>query len=142
MFVDYEPDMFFKAKILIAKYGYAIAKNNEHTVLLKNEDNTYVHSYCYNGGADMWFLDQYDCIFLHDCNEFSVELCQSALRLWKGKRLVLVGSEWQRLIPMLPDIACECWYEEVLTQERLDELTCELVLGHWMLILEIVHCWG
>lgn len=124
MFVDYEPDMFFKAKILIAKYGYAIAKDNEHTVLLKNEDNTYVHSYCYSGGADMWFLDQYDCIFLHDCNEFSVELCQSALRLWKGKRLVLVGSEWQGLIPMLPDIACECWYEEVLTQERLDELTC------------------
>ena len=34
-------------------------------------------------------------------NEFSVELCQSALRLWNGKRLVLVESDWQGLISEL-----------------------------------------
>lgn len=39
--------------------------------------------------------------FLHECNEFSVELCQSALRLWNGKRLVLVESDWQGLISEL-----------------------------------------
>ena len=123
MCIDYEPDMFFKARIFIAKYGYAVARDADHRVILKNENNTYAHTYCYSGGVDMWFLDQYDCIFLHGCNEFSVELCQSALRLWKGKRLVLVGSDWQGLIPMLPDISSECWYEEELTQERLDELS-------------------
>lgn len=123
MCVAYGPDMFYQSRIIIAENDYAVAKDDNHKVLLKNENNTYTHAYCYSGGADMWFLDQYDCIFLHGCNEFSVELCQSALRLWKGKRLVLVGDDWEELIPMLPDIECECWYEESLSQERLDQLS-------------------
>lgn len=130
MQVEYGPDMFYQARFIIAEHGYAVAKDDNHKVLLKNEDNTYVHAYCYSGGADMWFLDQYDCIFLHGCNEFSVELCQSALRLWKGKRLVLIGTDWAGLIPMLPDIECECWYEESLTQQRLDELSNEFNCLH------------
>lgn len=124
MQVEYGPDMFYRARFIIAKHECAVARDDKHKVLLKNEGNTYAHAYCYSGGADMWFLDQYNCIFLHDCNEFSVELCKSALRLWKGKRLVLVGADWEGLIPMLPNIECECWYEESLTQERLDELSC------------------
>lgn len=82
----------------------------------------YYHKYVYLGGADLSFLNNYDCIFLHDCNEFSVELCQTALNLWNGRRLVLVGENWERLIPMLPDLTVEYWYEPVLTQERFDEL--------------------
>lgn len=39
--------------------------------------------------------------FMGGGNEFSVELCQSALRLWKDKRLVLVESDWQGLISEL-----------------------------------------
>lgn len=137
MQVEYGPDMFYQARFIIAEHGYAVAKDDNHKVLLKNEDNTYVHAYCYSGGADMWFLDQYDCIFLHGCNEFSVELCQSALRLWKGKRLVLIGTDWAGLIPMLPDIECECWYEESLTQQRLDELSNEFNCLH--IVLGIPH---
>ena len=34
MCIDYEPDMFFKARIFIAKYGYAVAKDADHRVML------------------------------------------------------------------------------------------------------------
>jgi len=52
------------------------------------------------------------CIFLYDCNEFSVELCRTALGEWTGKRLVLVGSKWERMIEYLDDIdGVECFYE-------------------------------
>lgn len=128
--VSYGPDMFYEARTIIAENGYAVAKDEVHRVLLKNQDDLYIHSYCYSGGADLWFIEQYDCIFLHDCNEFSVELCQSALKLWKGKRLVLVGKYWGELIPMLPDLDVECWYEEMLTQERLDELSAGMKCLH------------
>ena len=72
----------------------------------------------------MWFLDEYKCIFLYGCNEYSVELCQSVMWLWKGKRLILVGKEWEGLIPLLPDLpGIECFYEEELCNERIEELT-------------------
>lgn len=76
MCVKYGQDMFYEARPVIAKYGYAVGKDELHTIILKDKDNTYVHQYKYSGGVDMWFLNQYDCIFLHDCNEFSVELCK------------------------------------------------------------------
>lgn len=130
MCVKYGPDMFYEARPVIAKYGYAVGKDELHTIILKDKNNTYLHQYKYSGGADMWFLEKYDCIFLHDCNEFSVELCQSALMLWKGKRLVLVGEDWKDIIPMLPDIAAECWYEEILTQDELDNLSSGMKCLH------------
>ena len=123
--VEYNPDMFFLATPIVMTYGYAIADDQDgnHVAVLTNQDCTYAHPYLYEGGADLWFLDQYDCIFLHGCNEFSVELCQSALRLWKGKQLVLVGNEWEQLIPMLPDLpGVVCYYEPNLTQDRFLEL--------------------
>lgn len=124
--VKYTPDMFLAAMPIIYKYGYAIAddEEGEHIAVLRNELCTYVHRYKYSGGVDMWFLDQYECIFLCECNEFSVELCQSALKLWKGKRLVLVGENWERMIPMLPDLPrIECFYEPQLSEARMFELS-------------------
>lgn len=131
--VSYNPDMFYLAIPLIMEYGYAIAVDEQenYKAVLVNKSSTYVHKYCYAGGADLWFLDQYDCIFLHGCNEFSVELCRSALKLWKGKRLVLVGEEWEELIPMLPDLPkLECFYETQLYTQRFEELTQGLKYLH------------
>lgn len=72
MCIDYEPDMFFKARIFIAKYGYAVARDADHRVILKNENNTYAHKYCYTGGVDMWLLDQYDCFFYMNVMSFQL----------------------------------------------------------------------
>ena len=45
------------------------------------------------------------------------------MSVWGGKRLVLVGENWERLIPMLPELQAECWYEPILTDERFNELS-------------------
>ena len=123
--VTYNQDMFLASINIIVKYGYAVADDisGNHICVLSFMGSTYNHKYVYSGGADLSFINQYDCIFLYDCNEFSVELCQSALKLWGGKRLVLVGENWERLIPMLPELQAECWYEPILTDERFNELS-------------------
>jgi len=74
--VPYSPDMFVSGRNIIAYYGYAIATDAEGNdmCVLRWESTSYVHSYKYSGGADMWFLDKYDCLVLHGCNEYSVEL--------------------------------------------------------------------
>ena len=64
----------------------------------------YRHEYVLNGGVDLWFLNQYDCIFLHDVNEASINLIRDALPLWTGKRLILVGEFWEELAEFLPDL--------------------------------------
>lgn len=117
--------MFLASINIIVKYGYAVADdlNGNHVCVLSYMGSTYNYRYVYSGGADLSFINQYDCIFLYDCNEFSVELCQSALKLWSGKRLVLVGENWEGLIPKLPELQVECWYEPILTDERFNELS-------------------
>lgn len=123
--VKYEPDMFLKSMKHVYSAGCAVAydENYVNVAVLSNMANTYVHRYEYSGGVDCTFLDSYDCIVLHECNEYSVELCQTALRFWKGKRLVFMGKSWERMIPMLPDMNLDCWYVESVTQEQYDEMT-------------------
>ncbi len=123
--VKYNPDMMYAANPYIVYAGYAIAVYEDGTqrAVLGVRPSTYEHHYTYDGGADMWFLNLYDCIFLNECNEFSIELCQSVLKLWTGKRIVLVGYDWEELIPMLPDLQAECFYEPELNQERFEELS-------------------
>lgn len=126
--VKYGPDMFLIALPMIAEYGYAIAddENGNHIAVLANIISPYVHRYKYAGGLDLWFLDQYDCIFLHGCNEYSVELCETALRMWKGQRLILVGADWEPMIPMLPDLpGVDCYYEAELHDDRFAELIAD-----------------
>lgn len=125
MMVSYGPDMFRIAKPVIEKYEKALALDEEGMPVawLTYKPDIYTHRYDYSGRVDMWFLNQYDCLFLHECNEYSVELCQSVLKLWEGRRLVLVGKSWERMIPLLPDLPhMECFYEESLSEELLLEL--------------------
>ena len=122
----YGPDMFINCRSIVNKYGYAIAENKEtdQVYILREEVTTYIHTYRYCGELDMWFLDRYDCLFLHDCNEYSVELCRNVLDKWNGKRLVLVGKNWEDMIPQLPDLPeIDCYYEETLQEDRCQELT-------------------
>lgn len=126
MKVPYGPTMFRGAINAILKYKRAIAvdEDDKPVAILKYKSSCYIHRYKYTGVVDMWFLNQYDCLFLHDCNEYSVELCQSVLNLWNGRRLVLVGKNWKRMIPLLLDLTnIECFYEETLSDERFTELT-------------------
>jgi hypothetical protein len=124
--VEYGPDMFLFSMPLVVRYGYAIGrgKEGEYLAVLKQLLTPYVHAYTYSGGVDMWFINQYDCIFLMGCNELSVELVRAVMQLWTGDRLVMVGKDWENLIPMLPDLpGKECFYEEALDEDRLLELT-------------------
>jgi hypothetical protein len=124
--VEYGPDMFYLCRPIVARYGYAIGRGagGEYLAVLKEQPTSYIHSYAYSGGLDLWFIDQYDCMFLMGCNEFSIELIRSVLQMWKGDRLVMVGCEWENLIPLLPDLpGKECFYEEELDERRLLEMT-------------------
>lgn len=119
--VEYGSEMFYWAIPIIAENGFAIVddKAGNHVAVLRFENSTYLHRYKYSGDMDLSFLNQYDCLFLFDCNEFSVELCKSALKFWKGKRLVLVGEKWEKMIDFLPDISnVECFYEKQPDSER------------------------
>lgn len=112
--VPYGPDMFYLSVNTIAakNFTFAVDGDGELVAALAFESGTYAHRYTYSGGVDTSFIDNYDCIFLYDCNEFSVELCRAALRFWKGKRLVLVGINWEKMIEYLDDIpGVECFYE-------------------------------
>lgn len=124
--IAYQPDMFFKAKKLCKDFGYALAVDDTGKVkaVLKERFTTYIHRYHAASTADMWFLDEYTCIFLHDCNEYSVALCSVLEKFhWKGSRLVLAGSTWEGLIPLLPDLAgIECFYEPELSEEQIGRL--------------------
>ena len=123
--IPYGPDMYRQALPIILKHGYAVASDpdGKNSTILKLQGGTYAHRYRYDGGVDMWFLNSYDCIFLYDCNEFSVELCRTALGEWTGKRLVLVGSKWERMIEYLDDIdGVECFYEPEPDDSRFTQL--------------------
>jgi hypothetical protein len=123
--VEYCPDMFRLSIPIVARYGYAIAcgEMGEPLAVLKEMRTTYFHSYKYTGELDYWFINEYDCIFLWGCNEMSVELVRVALPLWTGNRLVLVGEDWENLIPMLPDLPeIECFYEKELSEEQMAAL--------------------
>ena len=123
--IPYGPDMYRQALPIILKHGYAVASDpdGKNSKILKLQGGTYAHRYRYDGGVDMWFLNSYDCIFLYDCNEFSVELCGTALGEWTGKRLVLVGSKWERMIEYLDDIdGVECFYEPEPDDSRFTQL--------------------
>lgn len=123
--IPYGPDMYRQALPIILKHGYAVASDpdGKNSKILKLQGGTYAHRYRYDGGVDMWFLNSYDCIFLYDCNEFSVELCRTALGEWTGKRLVLVGSKWERMIEYLDDIdGVECFYEPEPDDSRFTQL--------------------
>lgn len=124
--VECNSDMFLLCIPVVAENGYAVVcgKNGEYLGVLLQLETTYVHLYKYDGGGDLWFINQYDCMFLKDCNEYSVELINAVMHLWTGNRLVLLGKSWENLIPELPDLpGVECFYEESLDEARLLELT-------------------
>ena len=123
--VPYGPDMFYLSISIIAhkNFTFAVDEDGKLVAALVFNDGTYAHKYTYTGGVDTAFIDNYECIFLYDCNEFSVELCKTALRVWKGKRLVLVGTNWDRMIEYLDDIPnVECFYEPEPSDRRFEEI--------------------
>ena len=104
--IPWNLQMFRNAEGIIAEHGFAIAIDDAGTdiAVLCWEPTSYIHDYTYTGEIDTEFLDNYDCLFLHGCNEFSVELCRTALDKGKGHTLVMVGEDWQYAVDDLPDI--------------------------------------
>ncbi len=112
-------DMFTSATGIMARYGHALVvdKNGNDVTALGEFACTYVSTRDHNGLIDTEFIDRYEVLFLHDCNELSVELIRDALDKWSGKTLVLVGENWKYVIDELPDLnGIECiWQDEVLS---------------------------
>ncbi len=119
-------DMFMEARNIIVQEEYAIAIDEEgnDVAVFRWEYTTYIHNYVYSGGADLEFLNRYEVLFLRDCNEYSVELCLGALKLWRGHRIVFVGDNWKYLIEQLPEIeGKECLWEDELDDFGIKELS-------------------
>ncbi len=124
--VKFDADVFLNSRNIVFKHDFAIAIDDagESRAIIVDKPCTYIHSYSVTGGLDLTFLDEYECLILNDCNEFSVELCVSALKLWKGEMLVFVGESWEPMIPYLPDLPGKaCFYEKQLTSDREIEIT-------------------
>jgi len=119
-------NMFVEAINIVAKYGYAILVNEdgEDIAVFRFDGTTYDHSYRYSGGLDLTFLNEYEVLILRGCNEYSLELCLTALKLWSGKKVIFAGADWQFAIDLLPDIeGKECIWEDELPDEIPVSLT-------------------
>ncbi len=118
-------DVFMNADKYLVDNEYAIvvdASGNE-LFILRMVVTTYMHSYNYTGEVDMRLLEKYDCIVMHDCNEFAIELYLSALNNWHGKRIVFVGSNWNYFLDILPQYdGVEYYFDEELTDSALAEI--------------------
>lgn len=118
--------MFRNAEAIIADYDYAIVVDDNGTdiAVLCWYPSSYVHNYEYSGAIDTSFLDQYDVIFLHECNEFSVELCSTALDRWHGHTVVLVGTSWEFAVDDLPELeGKECIWQDTLSDDFFNDIT-------------------
>ena len=118
-------DMFLEARKVFTKYPYALVTHNGGDIaVLCDDPSTYLHFYEYGGIIDTEFIDRYDVLFLHGCNELSVELIRRALGKWNGKTLVLVGEDWKYLVEELPDIeGVECIWQDDLLKEFYEDVT-------------------
>lgn len=120
--VLYGQNMFFDAHNIVVECGYAIAATSDGQLktILSDEHSTFCFEYQYAANPDMWFLDQYDCVLLNGCNESSVALVRSAFPLWGGKRLVLIGNDWNGIIDELPDLpGIECYQVDIVDDDTL-----------------------
>lgn len=86
--------------------------------ILKNVWTYYHHPYQYEGGLDLGFLNRYERIVLVSLNEYSVELYRRVLPHWNGKRLCLVGEEWNDYLDVLPPLT----HVPVTVYKELDEI--------------------
>ena len=117
--------MFKDSLDIIIEYENAIVtENGEDVAVLGWFASAYVHDYAYTGFIDTEFIDRYEVIFLHDCNEYAVELCLTALDKWKGSILVLVGENWKYVIDGLPDIpGITCVWQDALLKDFYESVT-------------------
>lgn len=86
--------------------------------ILKKIWTYYEHPYQYEGGLDLSFLNRYERIVLVSLNEYSVELYRRVLPHWYGKRLCLVGEEWNDYLDVLPPLS----HVPVTVYGQLDEI--------------------
>ncbi len=119
-------NMFVDARNIILDQEYAIAvdKDGNDVAVFRWEGTTYIHRYSYAGGLDLEFLNNYDVLFLEDCNEYSAELCIVALKLWKGHKIVFVGDNWKYIVELLPELeGKECIWEDAIDEEGISRLS-------------------
>ena len=114
-------DMFFNAYSVCNRFGVASVRDSHGNLIgaITNALSLYRHPYENKGYLDLWFLNHYDCIFLHGVNEGAILLLCEALRSWKGRRLVLVGKLWGEIAASLPAIdGVEYFWEKMKIWQR------------------------
>ena len=118
-------DIFERSRAIFKHHPYAIATHNGGDVaVLRDDPSSYLHFYEYGGIIDTEFLNRFEVLFLHGCNEYSVELIRRALDKWIGTTLVLVGEDWQYLVELLPDLpGIECVWQDDLLKDFYDQAT-------------------
>lgn len=116
--------VFEDAARLGPAYGRFLVRDNSGNMIavLQHQYTYYDHPYRYEGGLDMEFLNQYDCVILYGVNEYSIELYKRAMPLWTGKDIVLVGSLWKAFLPYLADVPTK-------TVQVFDEMQDEVLLA-------------
>ena len=111
--IPFGADMFKDATFK----GNSLCVHNKRVYYLCHKITSYVHSYVYSGGIDTSLLDRYDLIFLHEMNEYSVEIVRRIIPIWSGRRLVMVSEAWEDMLPFLPDIeGVECFFYPSLSE--------------------------
>ena len=115
-------NMFERAHDFIIENNYAIAVDQygNEQFAMRFDITAYIHSYIYTGELDMSLLNSYDCLILNDCNDYAIELYVTALRLWEGNRVILVGKNWRYFLDIIPHHqGVETIYEEKFIPEKM-----------------------
>ena len=122
--VQSDENVFFNARYIIAKHGYALLKARDNTLFtLRWKATTYEHDYPGDENISMDFLNNYDCLVFPECNEYTLYIISKALPGWNGKCLVLTGGIWEYFLDFLPDLpGKECFHLPNPSDEDLNTL--------------------
>ncbi|TAH64506.1 MAG: hypothetical protein EWM47_12455 [Anaerolineaceae bacterium] len=97
-------DKSFQTASGIIKEGMIVPVVNdkgEFVSLFGYKKTFYYHEYNMEGPADYSFLETYDCICLHELNEYTYEIFKASSKKFKG-RIILIGDGWDEYQVFVP----------------------------------------
>ncbi len=108
--MHFNPNLFQEASKILSSLSEPFTRipildlDGNYINIIEDTPSLYRHIYTYQGKIDTSILQLYNCICLHEVNEFSFEICLHCLDTWSGT-LILCGKDWTDFQNILPDFS-------------------------------------